>query len=71
MSFTVSAHCDIAIKRTLNLYWIVTPGSRLLREQQKLKIPSGVLLAPEEAEALPAESGCPERKSSFYLKVIR
>jgi len=39
-------------------------GSRLLREKQRLKIPQEVAFASEEAEALPAESDCPQRKST-------
>jgi hypothetical protein len=38
-------------------------GSRLLREEQQLKIPQEAIFASEEAEALPAESDCPKRKS--------
>ncbi|WP_010649866.1 hypothetical protein [Oceanobacillus massiliensis] len=39
-------------------------GSRLQREKQQLKIPQEAGLASEEAEAVPAESDCPERKSA-------
>jgi len=39
-------------------------GSRLLREKQQLKIPQEAFFASEEAEALPAESDCPERKAT-------
>ncbi len=40
-------------------------GSRLLREKQQLKIPPEAGFASEEAEVLPAESDCPERKSIY------
>ncbi|WP_081498486.1 hypothetical protein [Oceanobacillus massiliensis] len=39
-------------------------GSRLQREKQQVKIPQEAGFASEEAEALPAESDCPERKSA-------
>ncbi|WP_010651822.1 hypothetical protein [Oceanobacillus massiliensis] len=42
-------------------------GSRLQREKQQLKIPQEAVFASEEAEALPAESDCPERKSAVAV----
>jgi len=41
--------------------------------QSQLKIPEEVVFASEEAEALPAESDCPERKStcSYFTVYIR
>ncbi|WP_337020470.1 hypothetical protein, partial [Oceanobacillus massiliensis] len=39
----------------------------LQREKQQLKIPQEAGLASEEAEAVPAESDCPERKSSVAV----
>jgi len=50
------------------LRWLIgAEDSRLLREKQQLKIPQEVVFASEEAEALPAESDCPERKSTLLL----
>ncbi|WP_010650133.1 hypothetical protein [Oceanobacillus massiliensis] len=49
---------------------IVAQGSRLQREKQRLKIPQEAGLASEEAEAVPAESDCPERKSAGAVIVF-
>ncbi|WP_010651839.1 hypothetical protein [Oceanobacillus massiliensis] len=49
---------------------IVAQGSRLQREKQQLKIPQEAGFASEEAEALPAESDCPERKSAEAVIVF-
>ncbi|ALX48494.1 hypothetical protein AOX59_07660 [Lentibacillus amyloliquefaciens] len=43
-------------------------GSRLLRENGQLKIPQEAVFASEEAEALPAESDCPQRISILPCK---
>jgi hypothetical protein len=43
-------------------------GSRPLREKQELKIHRGDF--PRLAEALPEESGCPERKSNLTTILI-
>ncbi|ALX50284.1 hypothetical protein [Lentibacillus amyloliquefaciens] len=47
------------------LIWslIEAEGSRLLRENGQLRSEQEAVFASEEAEALPAESDCPERKS--------
>jgi len=50
---------------TRYLRWLIgAKGSRLLREKQQLKIPQIAVFASEEAEALPAESDCPQREST-------
>ncbi|HLR40316.1 MAG TPA: hypothetical protein VK091_01485 [Virgibacillus sp.] len=47
-------------------------GMSSAQSQSQLKIPQEVVFASEEAEALPAESDCPERKStcSFFALYI-
>ncbi|TFJ93660.1 hypothetical protein E4U82_06230 [Lentibacillus salicampi] len=44
-------------------------GRRLLREKQQLKTPRK-WFSSEEAEALPAESDCPQRKSSIVYVAV-